>query len=76
VESERGVADAHSGVGSPSQVWIVGPNGAPKAVPIGTGITDGIYTEVVSGDLAAGESVIVAGTEPADTGTQIGPLKF
>jgi HlyD family secretion protein len=76
VESERGVADAHSGVGSPSQVWIVGPNGAPKAVPIGTGITDGIDTEVVSGDLAAGESVIVASTEPADTGTQIGPLKF
>jgi hypothetical protein len=45
-------------------------------VPIGTGITNGIDTEVVSGDLAAGESVIVASTEPADTGTQIGPLKF
>jgi HlyD family secretion protein len=76
VESGRGTEEPHPGVGSPSQVWVVGPNGAPKAVAIGTGITDGTYTEVVSGDLAAGNSVIVASTEPADTGTQIGPLKF
>jgi HlyD family secretion protein len=74
--SGRGGTEPRPGAGSPSQAWVVGANGEPKAVAIGIGITDGIYAEVVSGDLAEGESVIVASTEPTDQGTQIGPLKF
>jgi HlyD family secretion protein len=36
-----------------------GPNGEPKAVEIRTGITDGRYTQIVSGDIKAGDLVIV-----------------
>jgi HlyD family secretion protein len=41
------------------QVWVLGPDGKPKAVRLRIGITDGAATEVVRGDLKAGQSVIV-----------------
>ena len=34
-------------------------NGAPQAVRVKTGITDNFYTEVISGELKPGESLIV-----------------
>ena len=42
-------------------VYTIGPGGAsePKAVEIKGGITDNRYTQVVSGDLKVGETVIV-----------------
>ncbi len=39
-------------------VWVPGAQGAPVGVPVGLGISDGSFTEVVSGDLAAGQDVI------------------
>ena len=39
-------------------VWVL-ENGRPRRVAIKTGLTDGNYTEVVSGDLAEGAKVIV-----------------
>ncbi|MEP7132918.1 MAG: efflux RND transporter periplasmic adaptor subunit, partial [Acidobacteriota bacterium] len=36
-----------------------GPNADPKPVEIRTGITDGRFTQIVSGDVKAGDSVIV-----------------
>ncbi len=36
-----------------------GPKGEPKPVEIRTGITDGRYTQIVSGDVKAGDLVIV-----------------
>jgi len=41
------------------RVWVVGEGGQPLAVQITTGISDGSFTEIVSGDLAAGQEVIV-----------------
>lgn len=40
-------------------VYILDTNNQPKAVAIRTGITDGHYTEVVGGDLQAGQNIIV-----------------
>ncbi|HET9491574.1 MAG TPA: efflux RND transporter periplasmic adaptor subunit [Methylomirabilota bacterium] len=44
---------------STGRVFILGPDGKPKAVSIRLGITDGASTEVVSGDLQEGQDVVV-----------------
>jgi HlyD family secretion protein len=43
----------------PGRVWLKGKEGKPKAVDIIIGISDGSYTQVVSGDLKEGREVIV-----------------
>jgi HlyD family secretion protein len=40
------------------RVFVLGPNGKPKAVTVRLGITDGASTEVLSGDLREGQEVI------------------
>jgi HlyD family secretion protein len=42
-----------------SQVWVV-RDGAPVAVPVTAGLDDDSFTEIVKGDLKAGDLVIVA----------------
>jgi len=41
------------------RVWVVGEAGQPTPVQVTTGISDGSFTEIVSGDLAPGQEVIV-----------------
>lgn len=54
-------------------VWVPGPgNGGPVGVPIRLGIGDGSFTEVVSGDLRAGQEVITGIVSP-DRDTRRGP---
>jgi HlyD family secretion protein len=43
----------------PGRVWIVDRDGQPVPVDIMTGISDGNFTEVVRGDLKAGQEVII-----------------
>ncbi len=43
----------------PGRVWVKSKDGKPKSVDIITGISDGSYTQVVSGDLKEGWEVIV-----------------
>ena len=43
-------------------VWVL-ENNNPKRVAVAAGISDGSYTEVVSGDLKAGDEVIVSTAE-------------
>ena len=49
-------------------LWILNES-VPTQVPIETGLSDGAYTEIASGDLKEGDSVIVdatvAGKDPA-----------
>jgi HlyD family secretion protein len=56
----RGAAD---GVSAPqptsARVYIAGADGKPQAVTIMVGLSDGTYSEVVSGDLKAGQEVLV-----------------
>ncbi|WP_447974110.1 efflux RND transporter periplasmic adaptor subunit [Nitrospira sp. Kam-Ns4a] len=45
--------------GAAKRVWRLGPMGDPEPVPIEPGISDGIVTELVQGDLKEGDQVIV-----------------
>ena len=46
------------------RVWVPGEDGKPKGVSVRTGLTDGTYSELVSGELPEGSQVIV-GTQDA-----------
>jgi HlyD family secretion protein len=58
------------------RVWIVGSDGQPQAVAVRLGIGDGTVTEIVGGELKAGQDVIVGGGArpggPAGPGTRLG----
>jgi len=41
------------------QVWVLGADGQPKAVPVTVGPSDGRHTQVTGGALKAGDAVIV-----------------
>jgi len=45
-------------------VWQEGPSGELESVPVQTGISDGLATEIVSGELSEGASVIVGIDRP------------
>jgi HlyD family secretion protein len=40
-------------------VYLLGADGEPKPAEIRAGITDGRFTQIVSGDVKAGDTVIV-----------------
>jgi HlyD family secretion protein len=56
-------------------IWIL-ENGKPKRIGIGLGISDGAYTEVVSGDLKEGQSAIVEAVKKSKSESQSGPRMF
>jgi HlyD family secretion protein len=45
--------------GTAARVYVPGADGKPRAVAIMVGLTDGTYSEVVSGELQAGHDVLV-----------------
>jgi HlyD family secretion protein len=62
----RGVEGAAGAMGGapaarkrPQTVYVLGADNKLKAVEIRTGITDGHYTQVVSGDLKEGDNVVI-----------------
>jgi len=56
-------------------VWIL-EQGKPERVPVSTGISDGSYTELVSGKISAGQEVIVESLTKAKGPTPSGPRMF
>jgi HlyD family secretion protein len=42
----------------PGRVWVLGANGTPEPRPLTVGIANDTHTEVVAGDLTAGQQVI------------------
>jgi HlyD family secretion protein len=46
----------------PGRIWVLSPAAKPVSVPVVLGITNGTYSEVVSGDLQEGAEVIVEET--------------
>ncbi len=57
-------------------VWVL-ENGRPKRTPMTPGITDGTYTEVVSGNLREGQALIVEVLrKEKGPSTQAGPRMF
>jgi HlyD family secretion protein len=47
-----------TGPTSKGRVWVVGREGKPMPLDVRTGISDGSFTEVVSGEISAGQEVI------------------
>jgi HlyD family secretion protein len=63
-------ADGGAQRAAPARVYVPDAGGQPRAVDIRVGITDGSFSEVVSGDLQPGQEVIVgtlAGGQPRTT---------
>ena len=54
---ERSASKA--GANGERTLWIL-DSGTPRQVTVKTGVTDGIYTEILSGDIAAGAEVITS----------------
>jgi len=50
--------------GNPARVFLLGPEGKPKAEPIFVGASDGSYSEVLQGDLQPGQEVIIGQPQP------------
>ena len=63
----------------PGRVWVLGGEGVPEMRDVVLGITDGSRTEVIAGDLAEGDSLIIGdssqGADPGD-GPQFGGRGF
>ena len=79
----RGAAGAAGMLGRPREVkpqtiYIMGADKKLKPVQIRTGISDGHYTQVVSGELHAGDAVVTglatSKVETTATGTSGGPM--
>ena len=56
-------------------VWVL-ESGKPKRVFITPGISDGAYTEIVSGDLKEGQQIIVEALKNSKTQAPSGPRMF
>ncbi len=54
--------------GVAARVWVPGPDARPNPVLIQLGISDGTFTEVLDGELRAGQDVIVGSTERPASG--------
>jgi HlyD family secretion protein len=60
--NEAGGARGGNSGGASGRVWMVGPDGAPKAVTVRLGLSDGSSTEVLGGGVTEGEDIIVGVT--------------
>jgi HlyD family secretion protein len=58
-----------------SAIWVL-EQGKPKRLPITTGISDGSYTELVSGGLSEGQELIVESLAKAKAPSPSGPRMF
>lgn len=74
--TQEGTSDKRPGTGGSStgRVWILGVDRQPAPVSVTLGVTDGIFTEVVRGDLQVGQAVLVgletAASPPPPTSTR------
>jgi HlyD family secretion protein len=59
IAAQDGAAPSAGPVVTAARVYVPGPDGKPQAVPIMVGLSDGTYSEVVSGELKAGQDVFV-----------------
>jgi HlyD family secretion protein len=64
------------GAGAPAataaRVYVPGPDGKPQAVAIMVGLSDGTYSEIVSGEIKVGQDVFV-GTSTGGAGRTSAP---
>jgi HlyD family secretion protein len=68
-EALAAAQDGTAGGGSAGRVFVLGPDGKPKAVAIVTGVSDGSYSELLRGDLQPGQEVLTGQVGAAQRGT-------
>jgi len=56
-------------------VWII-ENKIPKRIPVSVGISDGNYSELLSGDIKEGQEIIVESLKPKENNRPAGPRMF
>lgn len=54
-------------------VWVL-ENGSPRKVEVRTGLSDGLFTELIGEDALEGEMVIVGDKPKAESGTTVNPF--
>lgn len=59
----------------PGRLWVIGERGEPQAISVRVGISDGTMTEIVSGDVAEGQEIIL-GLAAANTTRTSAPTGF
>jgi len=50
---------SRQGGGIPGRIFVVDPDGKPRAVTVTLGISDGSATEVLAGDVQEGQQVVI-----------------
>jgi HlyD family secretion protein len=70
---QAGTTASAASTGGQKTVWRLGADGVPQAVQVTLGLTDGRYTEQLSGSLKAGDALVIG--QPA-AGGQFGPKIF
>jgi HlyD family secretion protein len=59
IVAAQGEAGRGAPAGFPARVFVLGPDGKPKAMPIFVGVTDGTYSQVLQGDLQPGQEIVI-----------------
>ena len=59
-----------SGAATGGRVWVLDEAGKPKPLSVRTGLTDGTYSEVISGEIAEGTQVIIGTADSGKTRTR------
>ncbi len=72
----RIVAERNANPVRPGRVWVLDGNGAPKAVDVQIGASDGDFSEVVKGELAEADEVIVAVEKTEESSGGLFGLRF
>jgi len=70
----EGIKSSQRENGRPGRVWVLSPGGKLKPISIVVGITDGTFSEVVSGDLKEGMDIIVEEISKRKGGTGSPPI--
>jgi HlyD family secretion protein len=68
--------DRETGPASRGRVWVVGREGKPMPLDVMTGISDGSFTEVVGGEVSAGQEVIIGINQEKKAPSKSGRLFF
>jgi len=72
-EAQDGAAEA-DGAGARPAVYVASGRGELRAVPLRTGLRDDRFAEVIAGELAAGDEVVVAYRRASEASARAAPL--
>ena len=72
-EALDAATNAPAAVGRPQAIYVLDAAGNPRRVPVRTGISDGRFTQIISGELSPGDLVIIGQATARVESTQLPP---